>query len=456
MPLPPQLRSLAGHFDRGVTYTLLNRFANMACSLLVISLVLTVFSSEVQGYYFTFNSLLLGQVLLELGFGIVLIQFISHEWASLGYDDRGDITGAQHAVARLGSLVRFSLKWYGALALIFLVAVGSFGQWFLRAASSERVAVFLPWWLLCVGVGANLVIFPLRCFLEGSNQVHRSQACTLWANIAGNIAGCPVIVLGGGLFALAAISLVTAAVNALLLTKACLPFFRLMRASGAANGVSWREEFLPQQRRIGVSWSAGYVMYQSAIPIVFRNIGPKAAGKLGATLQIYNGINIIASSFLNAAGPRMGILGAKREYAKLQQLVRRTWLQCLFLSAVLGLGAVAAIAGLKHWGFPQGERFAEWPVTLIYIGVVIAQQLMNAETTAVRFQKLDPFVGNSVLCAALVLLGNVFLGQRFGLIGVAVGFAIVTVVVAMPWCHYVYNGTIACFLKKGCENAASG
>ena len=74
--------------------------------------------------------------------------------------------------------------------------------------------MFSPWWLLCVGVSANLVIFPLRRFLEGSNQVHRAQACTLWANIAGNIAGCAVIALGGGLFALAAISLVTAAVNA--------------------------------------------------------------------------------------------------------------------------------------------------------------------------------------------------------------------------------------------------
>ena len=112
----------------------------MVCGLLVISLVLTFFTAEVQGYYYTFNSLLLGQVLLELGFGIVLVQFISHEWASLGHDELGAITGAQSALDRLGSLVRFSLKWYCALAVIFFVAVGSFGQWFLKASTNETVA----------------------------------------------------------------------------------------------------------------------------------------------------------------------------------------------------------------------------------------------------------------------------------------------------------------------------
>ena len=66
MALSTQLRRLGSHFDRAVAFTLLNRFANLACSLLVISLVVTFFSSEIQGYYFTFNSLLLGQVLLEL------------------------------------------------------------------------------------------------------------------------------------------------------------------------------------------------------------------------------------------------------------------------------------------------------------------------------------------------------------------------------------------------------
>ena len=384
----------------------------------------------------------------------MLVQFISHEWASLVYDGHGAIAGAQPAIGRLGSLVRFALKWYGALALIFFIVVGSFGQWFLKPSSNAQVAVYAPWWLLCVGVSANLVIFPLRCFLEGSNQVHRSQACALWANIAGNVAGCVVILLGGGLYALAAISLATAAVNAVLLTRACLPFLRLRIASRASEGLPWRSEFFPQQRRIGASWIAGYVMYQSAIPIVFRSIGPTAAGKLGATMQIYNGINIIASSFLNAAGPRMGILGAKREYDKLQLLVRRTWLQSLTLSAVLGLGAVAVIAGLWHWGFPHGDRFAAWPVTLIYSGVVVVQQLMYAETTAIRCQSRDPFGGFSVLCAALVLFSNVYLGWKFGLIGVAVGFFIAIILVAMPLCHSAYNRALTSLIQKDRVTAA--
>jgi hypothetical protein len=176
--LPGLLMNLRSHFDKGVNFTLLNRFSSMVSGVVLLGLVVTFFSQEVQGYYYTFNSLLLGQIFIELGFGIVLVQFISHECATLTFVDGGKIAGRQPALDRLRSLLKFSLGWYAALSLAFFILMGAFGQWFLRAPLDNRTPVFLPWWLLCFGVSANLSIVPFRCFLEGANQVHKSQAST--------------------------------------------------------------------------------------------------------------------------------------------------------------------------------------------------------------------------------------------------------------------------------------
>src|SRR5258708_654935 len=70
------------------------------------------FSPLLQGYYYTFRSLLAAQVLVELGLGQVLIQFASHEWAHLQFDSKGRIVGDGHALVRLASLGRFAASWY--------------------------------------------------------------------------------------------------------------------------------------------------------------------------------------------------------------------------------------------------------------------------------------------------------------------------------------------------------
>jgi O-antigen/teichoic acid export membrane protein len=426
--------------NRAVFFTLLNRGWGLISGVVTIFLVVTYFSPETQGYYYTFGSLLMLQVLLEFGFGVVLVQFISHEWAHLSVDGHGHISGDSAAKLRLGSLVSLALKFYFILSIMFFLGLGFFGQWFLKPAHAG-IDVYKPWWLLCVGVGFSVLTIPLRCLLEGSNHVHKSQRIALTTGIAAGMAGWVAILLGANLYALVVVSLVTAAVNLCLMTSQCRPFLRLFRwnfSGTAGGGISWRHEFWPQQWRIGISWLCSYCMFQSFVPIAFRLQGAEAAGKLGVTLQIYNAVNIVASSFLTSGGPRMGMLGAKRDYTGLRQLVRRTWLQCLGTTLLLSTLIVAALLVLQWFQMPQVKRFAPWPVTLAFLLVAVCQQLMNVETMAIRFQKKEPFVLNSLVGALLLLVCNLWLGKLFGLQGVGFGFAIIMLSFFLPWGHYIY------------------
>lgn len=88
-------------------------------TMLVIAQFLT---SEQQGYYYTFNSVLALQIFVELGLVTVLIQFASHEWAFLDLDESRRIKGDARALSRLSSVMRFGVSWYAICGL--LIAIG--------------------------------------------------------------------------------------------------------------------------------------------------------------------------------------------------------------------------------------------------------------------------------------------------------------------------------------------
>jgi hypothetical protein len=66
-------------------------------------------SSELQDYYYTFNSLVALQVFTELGLSFAFIQFASHEMTQLTWQQGGMVSGNSEAKRRLHSLLHFAL-----------------------------------------------------------------------------------------------------------------------------------------------------------------------------------------------------------------------------------------------------------------------------------------------------------------------------------------------------------
>ena len=73
--------------DRAVFVGLLNRMWSLIAGPISLVLIGFYFSPQVQGYYYTFATLLALQVFVELGIGAVIQQFASHEWAKLKRTD---------------------------------------------------------------------------------------------------------------------------------------------------------------------------------------------------------------------------------------------------------------------------------------------------------------------------------------------------------------------------------
>lgn len=423
----------------GAFYAFLARLWASALWLGLIALAVVRLSPEVQGYFFTFSSLLLLQVFFELGFGVVLLQFVSHEWAFLRFGPNRQIEGSPAAAARLASLVRLGIRWYAVVALALFVLLGAGGHLFFASSSATGVAWVTPWWLLVTAQACSALIVPQSAFLEGSGQVALNQRNLLIANVCAGLAAGTALLLGGELYAIVLLVGVRATVAHALILPAALPFLRLWPLRSADDRIDWFHQFWPLQWRIGLSWTSGFLMFQSFTPVAFYVQGASVAGQVGVIVQAFHAVNQLGSCWLTAVQPRMGHLAARGNLPALRLLVRDTLRRSFVTALLLAIAAFTLIAGVKHFVPHYGARFGDLMAAGVFLAVAVSLQLANVETAAVRFRKREPFVPVSFAAAATVLGSNLLLGHAFGIRGMALGFAAAILLLTLPWVHRLFH-----------------
>ena len=69
--------------DKSISYTITARLIQAIGTLANLFLISRILSSNEQGYYYTFGSIIAIQVFFELGLNTIIIQFVAHEVAHL-------------------------------------------------------------------------------------------------------------------------------------------------------------------------------------------------------------------------------------------------------------------------------------------------------------------------------------------------------------------------------------
>lgn len=424
--------------DRSSLWSLLGRVWSVVAGLLILALATTVLSPATQGYFFTFMGLMTAQTVLEVGFAAVLAQFSSHEWSALRAGEDGRVTGPTEARARLGSLIRLAQRWYLFVGVAVAVVLGLGGSLLLASQGDTGVAWVTPWWLL---IGAQALVvqtLPLSGLLEGCDRVTSSQRSLLTANVLATSASALALALGAGLYALALAAGVRAVVALSLQLWHARDILALRHCRDPDHSIGWRGEFLPQQWRIGLSWMAGFAMFQSFTPIAFAVGGPVVAGTVGVAAQAFLITQGLGLAWVTASQPRFGTLAARGDVEGLRAIARQTLLRSgvtAALVAALGWGTAAAITVVAP---DYGERFGGLLPLGIFLLCAVLLQISNVETSAVRFRKREPFVASSVAGAVLVVLSSAWLGSRYGATGIALGFLAVLALMLLPWVHVLY------------------
>ena len=411
--------------DRSTGYLLAARSVQVAFYVAVVVLILRQLTANEQGYYYTFFSILSLQAFVDLGLAIVIVNNASHEWALLRTDSAVRIVGDPVAFARLVSLGRVAIKWFGLATLLFIPCVGFAGWLFFSARPDPTVSWQGPWVVLVILTGLSIGMTPFNAVLEGCNQIEKVNRTKLEQAVLEGVAVCGGLLLGGGLWAAAISVAARLCRNLYLVFLEYREFFRpfWFRTNGAQ--IDWFLEVWPMQWRLGVSGLATYFLNAMYNPVMFHYHGADVAGQTGITLQVTTGLSIVAMSWITTKVPRFGVMIAQKQYAELDMLWQRVSLVSL---AMITIGAAAVWLTLyfgKAAGFGFVHRMLDPVPTAIFLIAAIVAQFVQCLVYYLRAHKREPIMVASVsICLGTGLLVWL-LGKRWGPIGAASGYLMV-------------------------------
>lgn len=435
--------------DRAVSFGILARVWAMLAGPVTAIMVAVHFTPELQGYYYTFATVIALQVFVELGLGTVIVQFASHEWSKLNLDRDGCIVGDASSLSRLRSIAHLAFRWYVVGGVIVTFGLGAAGYLFFKGSPADDVVWFGPWLLLCLATGLNICFVPLWSLLEGCNQVSRLYALRLVLGVCASLATWVAIAIGANLWTAGIAVMLTTAISYVFIRRYYWPFVASLRATDHPSAqISWRLDMLPMQWRIALSWISGYFVFSLFTPVLFKFQGPAIAGQMGMTWSLVSVVGV-ASSWLMPKIPRFGSLIAERKYPELDVFFAKIAKIVAGMAVLISLGIFVIVYLLNHFSFFLAERILPLAPTGLFL---VAQTLVVASmpfSAYLRAHKREPLMALSLATAGLIGISTVILGKYYSATGMAAGYLIINIavfpVVLLIWsrCRSAWHGSEA-------------
>ena len=414
-----------GGIDRAVAYTVLGRAWSVLAGPVTLIFLARFLSPTEQGFYFTFGSILSLQIFFELGLSAVILQFASHERARLDWTSEGTLAGDRVAKARLASLLRRALTWYGVMAGAFVAGVLPAGLFFFSRSQQADLAVMwkLPWMWVVVVAACLLLTSPLFALLEGCGLVAEIALLRTYQAIVGNVLFWLALAGGFKLFAAPILATTGLLWGALWLTLRKRHMLSdLIRFRHETVEIDWWGEVWSFQWRIALSGVSGYFTFLFFTPVLFAFHGAAIAGQMGMSMSVMTSLFNTATAWVGTKTAPFGTLIARREFAQLDRLFFRSLWQSLAVIVLGGAGFWAVASYLHVINHPLSQRIlAPLPLGLLVIATVLVS-VVAGQAIYLRAHKQEPFLPISILLGCSVGLSSYFLGKHFAATGMMFGY----------------------------------
>jgi hypothetical protein len=434
--------------DRAVLFGLATRVWQFIAGPVTTLMIASYFSDAVQGYFYTFASLLALQSFVELGLHTIIIFVTSHEWAHLELDDQKRLRGDPVALSRLTSFAGSLIKWYGIVSVAFLAIVGIAGIVFF-SQDTTPVAWLAPWLALVGFSGISLFLIPFIGLLEGCNQVTEVNRFRFFQALAGNIAVWSCLALNGNLWTAVAGAAVKTVAELLFVTRKYRAFFQSLKSAPIDEQIDWQADVWPLQWRMGLQSFTNFFSFTFVTPVVFQFHGPEEAGRMGMTWTILAAIQGASAAWLQVKTPTLGVLVSKNDYQELNRLFRKvTTISVCIL--VIGTCLFAGCVETLHWLRPQvgnwgwmpeiglklvnrlPDRLLEPAAILLFGMALTVNQFLTCCGTYIRAHKIDPLLTISCSSNLLIGVGILMVTERYSATGAGAVCLAVLTVIALP------------------------
>jgi hypothetical protein len=428
---------MASRFSAAVSYSLLFKAWQAAAGLVTIPVVIHYLAPVLQGYYYTFASLIALQSFFELGFGIVISVYASHEWVRLRVDAAGRIAGDARARSRILSLGRFVIGFFGLAALAYLAIIAAVGFHVLSRHADPSIDWCMPW-MLHVGFSAvTLWLMPFLSLMEGCNQVAAVARFRLLQSLVSNGALWAALAAGGELWALPLFSALNALMLAGFLGIARRGFFGSLLERPDGERLSWRHDLFPMQWRLAVQALFSYMTFPLYTLLAYTYFGAIEAGRMGMTLQVVAGVQSFALVMITAKAPELALLAAAQDRTALEATWRR------WSGRALGtMAAGFAVLLLLQAGAPvlltkALERVLSPGVCAMLAAGALTAGIVQCIAVYLRAHKRELLTFVGVSTGVLYGVGAWGLAQKFGSPGIAASYLAVTALAVLPMTLHV-------------------
>lgn len=431
--------SLRSSFDNALVFAMLARLSQAAAGLGTVFLVGKFFSPVEQGYYYAFASILALQVFVELGLSIVIVSLASHQWSLLYIKVDGSIGGDSAALSRLSSLLRFSMRWYSTICLVFAVFAGAFGVVFFNIGETPTTNWQGPWTIAIVLTAIQLWLGPILAVIEGCDQVARINRFRLLQVVSECAVAWPLLVVGAGLWIVPVIALVRLISTCILLVSGFRPFLDSMRLVNLNDRLSWRNDIWPMQWRLAAQGVVNYFTNFIFVPVIFYFHGPVVAGQFGMGLQVVLASTSLALVWVQVKAPHFGALVARGDFFALNKSWRLATFFTLvqtILSYIFILLLVKAIEVKEFW---LRDRLPESLTIVLLMMGYLALQVTNCQAVYLRAHAREPFLALGVSSGIMMGSAVILLGSRFGGVGAAGGLCAVAVLFTLPYALFIFR-----------------
>lgn len=432
------VRKVAGRLgmDKAIAYSSGARIFQAFAGVVSVFFIAAFLTGDEQGYYYTFGSILAIQTFFELGFTDIITQYVAHEAAHLRLQDDMTYEGEERYRSRLTHLIHFCLKWYLVIAVAFFVIVNIIGFAFFSSYGTAGTDVNwrFPWLLLSFSTAVKLLQSPFSAIFTGLGKVKEMMQISFYQQLILPVSQWIMFACGLKLFVVGIGSLLGVLIWFVFVFNSNMKeiFLNLFRGE-VTEKIDYFQEIFPYQWRIAVSWISGFFIFQLFNPVLFATEGPTVAGQMGMTITVLNAIQALVMSWQNTKVPAYSAWIEMKQYKQLDKVFNETTRQVMLICTTL-LGIMFAGVWFLRWthlgfrGSELGERFLDYvPMAILFVPYLI-NQMVSSWAVYLRCHKQEPYLITSVLGGVMQVLSVFLLGRNFGLYGIVIGYAAITMI----------------------------
>lgn len=387
--------------DKAIFYTVLGVGWSSIAGIIGIYFIINYLSIDEQGYWYTFLSLGALTVFAELGFTLIISQYISHEYAHLT-EINGQLTGDEYRLDRVISLVKFSIKFYLLISLIAFIILSIVGVIFLMN-STNNFQILLSWVLYSFTGAFMLFVSLFGSILKGFDKVEHSQKIITLTAFVSSIAIWAALYANLGLWSLTIGGIINIILSLILFFSSSRKLWIQILQTKIIGKYNWLNETLPLQWRYAISWASGYLIFQFIVPVAFYYAGASTAGKLGLVLVMARAVQNAAISWGRTKIPHFNILVAQKKRENLNDLFNTVQKQSLFMYIFISILLIFIVIFI----FP----LINWNTRILPVDQIIILLLAEGVNLVIfnwafylRSHKQEPYMKISVLSAILTAL----------------------------------------------------